>query len=89
MDDHWSVGIVAFDSNTDPGVLPYGCYAFRAGCGIGTPTFNHRTNVPLYHRAKFRFETRCAAYGGLSNHGEPLHPGQPGTVLGRERIGAC
>ena len=57
------------------GVLPYGCYAFRAGCGIGTPTFNHRTTVPLYHRAKFRFETRCGAEGGCPTTASGFNPG--------------
>ena len=75
LDDHWSVGIVAFDSNTDPGVLPYGCYAFRAGCGIGTPTFNHRTTVPLYHRSRFRFETRCGAPAGCPTTASGFSPG--------------
>ena len=56
-------------------VLPYGCYAFRPGCGIGTPTFNHRTTVPLYNRAKFRFETRCGAPGGCPTTASGFTPG--------------
>lgn len=75
LHDYWSVGIVAFDSSTDPGVLPYGCYAFRAGCGIGTPTFYYRTTVPLYHKAMFRFETRCAAQAGCPTTASGFVPG--------------
>ena len=74
LDDHWTVGIVAFNSDSDL-VTPYGCYSFRAGCGIGTPTFNHRTTVPLYNRAKFRFETRCGAPGGCPTTASGFTPG--------------
>ncbi len=74
LDDHWTVGIVAFNTDSDL-VTPYGCYSFRAGCGIGTPTFNHRTTVPLYNRAKFRFETRCGAPSGCPTTASGFSPG--------------
>jgi hypothetical protein len=74
LDDHWTVGIVAFNSDSDL-VTPYGCYSFRAGCGIGTPTFNHRTTVPLYNRGKFRFETRCGAPSGCPTTASGFSPG--------------
>ncbi len=74
LHDYWTVGIVAFNSDSDL-VTPYGCYAFRAGCGIGTPTFNHRTTVPLYNRARFRFETRCGAPGGCPTTASGFTPG--------------
>jgi hypothetical protein len=76
LNDYWSVGIAAYNSDADPAVvLPYGCYAFRPGCDIGTPTFNHRTTVPLYNRAKFRFETRCGAPGGCPTTASGFTPG--------------
>jgi hypothetical protein len=73
--DYWSVGIVAFDTDFDGGVLPYGCYAFRPGCGVGTPTFNYRTTVPLYNKARFRFETRCFAATGCPTKASGFTPG--------------
>jgi hypothetical protein len=75
--DYWSVGIVAFDADFDGGVLPYGCYAFRPGCGVGTPTFNYRTTVPLYNKARFRFETRCYAATGCPTKASGFTPGNP------------
>ena len=75
LHDYWSVGIVAFDSRLRSGRLPYGCYPFRAGCGIGTPTFNYRTTVPLYNRAKFRFETRCVTPAGCPTSASGFTPG--------------
>ena len=89
LHDYWSVGIVAFNSDSDSGDCPTAATPFRPGCGIGTPTFNHRTTVPLYNRARFRFETRCGAPGGCPTTASGFTPGQPRAVLGRERVRAC
>jgi hypothetical protein len=75
LHDYWSAGIVAFDGDFNSGELPYGCYPFRPGCGVGTPTFSIRETVPLYNRARFRFETRCFNLGGCPTTASGFTPG--------------
>jgi hypothetical protein len=75
LHDYWSTGIVSFDGDFNSGDLPYGCYPFRSGCGVGTPTFSVRQTVPLYNRARFRFETRCFNLGGCPTTASGFSPG--------------
>jgi hypothetical protein len=75
LHDYWSVGIVAFDGDFNSGDLPYGCYPFRPGCGVGTPTFSIRPTVLLYNRARFRFETRCFNGAGCPTTASGFTPG--------------
>jgi hypothetical protein len=75
LHDYWSAGIVAFDGDFNSGELPYGCYPFRPGCGVGTPTFSIRETVPLYNRARFRFETRCFNLAGCPTTASGFTPG--------------
>jgi len=75
LHDYWSAGIVAFDGDFNSGELPYGCYPFRPGCGVGTPTFSIRETVPLYNRANFRFETRCFNLAGCPTTASGFSPG--------------
>jgi hypothetical protein len=75
LHDYWSAGIVAFDGDFNSGELPYGCYPFRAGCGVGTPSFSIRETVPLYNRSRFRFETRCFNVGGCPTTASGFTPG--------------
>jgi hypothetical protein len=75
LHDYWSAGIVAFDGDFNSGDLPYGCYPFRPGCGVGTPTFSIRETVPLYNRARFRFETRCFNLAGCPTTASGFTPG--------------
>jgi hypothetical protein len=75
LHDYWSAGIVAFDGDFNSGELPYGCYPFRPGCGVGTPTFSIRETVPLYNRARFRFETRCFNFAGCPTTASGFTPG--------------
>jgi hypothetical protein len=56
---HWTTGIVAYDGNFNIGELPYGCYAGRIGCAIGTSSFFGPVTVALNGHSRFRFETRC------------------------------
>jgi hypothetical protein len=74
LDDYWSVGIVAYDGDFNAGDEPYGCYAFRPGCGVGTSTFSIRVGVPLYNRTHFRFETRCFNPAGCDVSASPFNP---------------
>jgi hypothetical protein len=75
LENYWSVGIVAFDGDFNAGVQPYGCYAFRTGCGVGTPTYSIVETVPLYNRARFRFETRCFSPTGCPTTASGFTPG--------------
>jgi hypothetical protein len=75
LHDYWSAGIVAFDGDFNAGDLPYGCYPFRPGCGVGTPTFSIRETVPLYNRSRFRFETRCFNLAGCPTTASGFSPG--------------
>jgi hypothetical protein len=59
LDNLWSVGLFAFDGDWNAGDRPYGCYPAQPGCGVGTPNFSIRADVPLSSRTRFRFETRC------------------------------
>lgn len=74
LNDYWSVGIVAYDGDFNSGDLPYGCYQFRPGCGVGTSTFSIRVDVPLYRRTHFRFETRCFNPAGCDVSASPFNP---------------
>jgi hypothetical protein len=75
LNDYWSVGVVAYDGDFNSGDLPYGCYAFGPGCGVGTSTFSIRVDVPLYRRTHFRFETRCFNGAGCDVSASPFNPG--------------
>ena len=70
LDDYWSVGIVAFDSDTDPGVLPYGCYAVP-----GRLRHRHAHVQPSHHRAsvppcEVPLRDALRRPGWVSDHGE-------------------
>lgn len=75
LHDYWSTGIVAFDGDFNAGDLPYGCYPFLPGCGVGTPTFSLRQTVSLHNRARFRFETRCGSRSGCPTTASGFTPG--------------
>jgi hypothetical protein len=75
LHDYWSTGIVAFDGDFNAGDLPYGCYPFLPGCGVGTPTFSLRQTVPLHNRARFRLETRCGSRSGCPTTASGFTPG--------------
>ena len=75
LHDYWSTGIVAFDGDFNAGDLPYGCYPFLPGCGVGTPTFALRQTVFLHNRARFRFETRCGSRSGCPTTASGFTPG--------------
>jgi hypothetical protein len=74
LDEYWSVGVVAYDGDFNSGDQPYGCYAFRPGCGVGTSTFSIRVGVPLYNRTHFRFETRCFNPAGCDVSASSFNP---------------
>jgi hypothetical protein len=75
LHDYWSAGIVAWDGDFNAGILPYGCYPYLPGCGVGTPAFSIRETVPLHNRAHFRFETRCGAVAGCPTTASGFSPG--------------
>ena len=72
---YWTTGIVAFDSNFDSGLLPYGCYAGSPGCSIGSQSFFGPVTVGLGGHSKFRFETRCGNPSGCDISGSGFQPG--------------
>jgi hypothetical protein len=71
---YWTTGIVAYDRDFNTGELPYGCYAGRPGCGIGTSSFFGPVTVPLNGHARFRFETRCVNPGRCDISGSGFQP---------------
>ena len=66
-EQHWTVGIVAFDADFNRGSLPWGCYAGQAGCGIVPGAFYRVPNpVPLYGHTQVRIEARCGNPSGCT-----------------------
>jgi hypothetical protein len=74
LDNLWSVGIESFDGDFNVTEQPYGCYAGRPGCGVGTSTFSIRVAVPLGGHSRFRFETRCFNPVGCNVSASPFNP---------------
>ena len=66
-EQHWTVGIVAFDADFNRGSLPWGCYAGQAGCGIVPGAFYRVPNpVPLFGHTQVRIEARCGNPSGCT-----------------------
>jgi hypothetical protein len=71
----WTTGIVTYDGDFNIGELPYGCYAGRPGCAIGTSAFFGPVTVPLRGHSRFRFETRCVNARGCDISSSGFNPG--------------
>lgn len=63
---HWTVGFVAFDGDFNRGDLPYGCYAYQAGCGIVPGGFFGPERRSLGGHSQVRIEARCGNPSGCT-----------------------
>lgn len=65
-EQHWTVGVVAFDSDFNVGLLPWGCYAGQPGCGIVPGSFFGPLTIGLGGRSQVRIEARCGNTAGCT-----------------------
>jgi hypothetical protein len=73
-EQHWSVGIVAYDGDFNVGDLPWGCYPWQPACGIFAGSFFGPISIglPRWH-SQIRIEARCLNAQGctLASTGHP------------------
>jgi Big-like domain-containing protein len=79
-EQHWTVGVVAYDGNFNVGDLPWGCYAGQPGCGIVPGTFFGPITIGLGGHGQVRIEARCGNGGGCTIASSGQYPYTRATI---------